>query len=176
MEVIYYRGAAVLYCMNEEEYGNLKCSEVPHSALLCAKNPFHKQIVGYEKNCPKEHKNYLYAYSDDGNALALNMIDAKDKKYFSDKMILEGLDFIEHELNKGNSVVVVCNQGESRSPTMCLLYLMLHGDFEKTMTHSEIFTRFKEMCPCWKPNKGISDYTIDFWDRIRKGEKFENLC
>ena len=176
MNCVYTYGSGILSYCNQQEYENIKASGVDVSALLCAKYPYHKQIVGYSKNCPKDHLEYLYAIRAKNHIMALNMVDAKEPKYFSDEMILAGIDFIQGELAQGRNVVVVCNKGESRSATMCLMYMMAHGDFDKSMTHEEVFSEFNKIAPDWKPGEGILQYCIEFWDKMKRGESIEPLC
>lgn len=159
-----------LYYCGQDEYEEIKQYFTNFSVLFCAKNPYHKQLVGYDKNCPKDHPEYLVAYRPEINTMALNMVDAKESKYFSDEMIMSGIEFIENELAKGRNVVVVCNKGESRSPTMCLMYMMVHGDFERDMSHSEVLESFEKIAPEWKPREGILQYCIQFWDKVKRGE------
>lgn len=169
MNCVYTYGSGILSYCNQQEYENIKSSGVDVSALLCAKYPYHKEIVGYSKNCPKNHFEYLYAFRPDKHIMALNMVDAKDKKYFSDEIILAGIDFIQNELEQERNVVAVCNKGQSRSPTMCLLYMMAHGDFDINMSHSEVFCKFSEIAKLWNPNNGILEYCVDFWNKIKGG-------
>lgn len=170
MNKVYEYGKANLIYCNSEEYEKMKEYGLDFSALLCAKHPYHKQIVGYEKNCPKEHFEYLFAYRPKEHIMALNMVDAPKLEYFSDEMIIAGIDFIHAELAQQRDVVVVCNKGESRSPTMCLMFMMLHGDFEKEMTHSQVFRQFSKVATNWNPNNGILQYCVKFWDRVKRGE------
>lgn len=156
----------LMFC-DDTEYKLIEREGVNNSFLFCAKYPYHKQIVGYTGNCPKEHDEYLYAVRD--HVMSLNMVDAEHPKFFSDAMIYAGLDFIEIELAKGRNVVVVCNKGESRSPTMCLMYMMAHGSFDKSFTHTQVFSKFKKIAPEWNPGNGILQYCISFWNKV-KGE------
>ena len=169
MNCVFQNEIANLYFCNQEEYERIKKDFTEVAYLLCAKNPFHKDIVGYDGNCPKDHPEYLYAYRPDNHILALNMVDANDKKYFSDKMISAGIDFIGNELNCGRNVVVVCNKAESRSPTMCLIYLISIGAFDKRISHNELVNKFKEVVPEWNPRNGILEYALDYFCKWRKG-------
>lgn len=161
-----------LYYGSSEDYDFVRTSKFfakDYATLLCAKNPYHKEIVGYEGNLSRIHPNYLVVENPEQHIMALNMIDAPEKQYFSDEMVLAGIDFIGQQLNERN-VLVVCNKGVSRSPTMCLMYLMAHGDFEKDQTHVQVFDSFRLNAVNWEPNTGILQYCIEFWDKIRKGE------
>lgn len=161
-----------LYYGSSEDYEFAKTSKMlspGFATLFCAKDPYHKMVVGYEGNLPKDNQNYLVGEIPAEHIMALNMIDAPKKEFFSDEMILAGIDFIGNELNQ-RDVLVVCNQGQSRSPTMCLMYLMIHGDIPKENSHSQVFSQFEILAPNWRPNQGILQYCVEFWDRVRKGE------
>ncbi len=140
------------------------------SVLFCAKDPFHKLVVGYTtKSLEKTHPKYLFAYKGD-NILALNMVDAPQKVYFNDKMVDEGLNFIERQLDNDKNVMVVCNRGESRSATMVLMYLMKKGKYDFKLSAEEVFDRFLFEYPYWKPNRGILEYCIDFWNDLKESD------
>lgn len=161
-----------LYYGSSEDYEFVRTSKFfakDYATLLCAKNPYHKEIVGYDGNLSRMHPNYLVVEKLEQHIMALNMIDAPEKQYFSDDMILSGIDFIGKELEH-RDVLVVCNKGASRSPTMCLMYMMLHGDIPKDSSHSQIFGQFEAIAPTWRPNKGMLEYLVEFWDRVRNGE------
>ncbi len=55
--------------------------------------------------------------------LILNMVDAKDPELFSKEMIDAALDFMDETLSRGLKVLVHCDRGESRSPSIALLYV-----------------------------------------------------
>lgn len=169
MNKVYEYNNNSLYFTNADEYDRVVKDCPGLSALLCAKNPYHKEIVGYERNCPKDHPEYLVAYRPKEHIMALNMVDSPKPEFFSDKMVLAGIDFIQNELAQNNDVVVVCNQGESRSPTMCLIYLISIGAFEKSISHNELVNQFKEFAPEWNPRNGILEYALDYFDKWRKG-------
>ncbi len=170
MRKVYSFDVSDLYYCDKEEYEDFlyhnDCWNT--SFLLCAKNPFHKDIVGYDRNCPKGHPEYLCAHRPLQHLMALNMIDAKDPKFFSDEMIDKGLEFIQNEMDNRRDVIVVCNLGESRSPTMCLMYLMAHGDIPKDKEFKEIANDYIIIAPEWNPNDGILSYCERFWERVRK--------
>lgn len=170
MRKVYTHECSNLYFCNQEEYEDFIANNDCWCTwfLLCAKNPFHKDIVGYDRNCPKDHKEYLYAYRPMQHLMALNMIDAPTPNFFADKMIDEGLSFIGDSLCNGNDVIVVCNQGESRSPTMCLMFMMAMKQFPYNNSWGQVAKKFLEIAPEWMPNAGISEYARMFWERERK--------
>lgn len=144
--------------------------------LHCCKNPTHKEFVGYEgKSCAKDHPEYLVARR--GNQMALNMVDAPKPEFFSKEMITAGLDFMEEGYNKGLKVLVVCNKGESRSPSIALLFMaarlkVLKGSFTECVQEF-IDVYFRDFIitgvgagteTLYMPNKGIYLHLMDNWD------------
>lgn len=162
------KNAKLFYC-NAEEYEKLKSSGKKFSALLCAKHPFHKEIVGYSNNCPKDNPEYLIAHRPEQNLMALNMVDAKRPEFFSKELVYPGLIFISQELEKGNDVVVVCNKGESRSPTMCLMFMMIDGFFDFSLSFDDVIYEFSLLARDWNPGQGILEYCKNFWNKELKG-------
>lgn len=125
------------------------------SFVNCAKSPYHREAVGYKSNgCPKDHPEYLYAVR--GNRFIMNWVDGDDPKYISDKMIDAALTFMESAIELGNEIVVNCNQGLSRSPSLVLLYLVKHSKI--TGNYIEIINRFKELYNKYTPGCGCEEY------------------
>lgn len=125
------------------------------SFVNCAKNPYHKQALGYKTNgCPKDHPEYLYAVR--GNRFIMNWIDGDDPKFISDKMIDDALTFMESAIELGNEVLVNCNQGRSRSPSLVLLYLVKHRKLNGT--YEQILRTFNELYHQYRPGSGIEQY------------------
>lgn len=169
-KVYQFENAALWYCSQEEYDGFFGLLDEFGATLFCAKDPYHKQIVGYTGNLEHTHPEYLCAERPEEKIMALNMIDAPEAKYFNYNMMMYGINFIARNLNAGNSVVVVCNHGKSRSTSMCLLYLMAHGDIDLNDSIETVFEKFKMIAPDWEPNKGIKDFCIKFWKLLQQGD------
>lgn len=64
-------------------------------------------------------------------------------------------NFIHYYISRGESVVVHCEMGISRSASICIAYLIkYHG-----MTRDEAYINIKSKRPCISPNSG-------FWDQL----------
>lgn len=125
------------------------------SFVNCAKSPYHKQALGYKTNgCPKDHPEYLYAVR--GNRFIMNWVDGDDPKYISDKMIDVALTFMESAIELGNQVLVNCNQGLSRSPSLVLLYLVKHRKLNGT--YESIIRDFNQLYDKYRPARGVDEY------------------
>ncbi|MEL1244046.1 dual specificity protein phosphatase family protein [Flavobacterium sp. DGU11] len=134
--------------------------------IVCALNRAngyvsHQSVVGWRgKGCNPDSLYYLYKREPD--AIYLNMIDGDDPKYVNDAMINPALDFIHQHLNDGNEVFIYCSLGESRSPSIALMYLLEKNLIEK---NSETLTFFqKEYYPSFNPKKGNLFYIKNRWN------------
>lgn len=134
------------------------CKGFDGAIVHCCKEPYHRQMVGYtERVLPKDHKNYLWIIK--GNEMALNMVDADKPEFFADSMINVALDFISAKLRDGFKVLAHCNQGQSRSPSIAMLYMKdrLPDDF------TEAEEQFKQIYPMYNPKNGIREYVKVHW-------------
>lgn len=116
----------------------------------------------------KSEKEYYFAERD--HALYCNLIDADSMEYIPDAIIERSLKFIADEIADGRNVLVVCNNGVSRSPSIALMYLIKAGYFDLCATFEDAVKRFKEKYPMYSPNKGMYEYTKSFFDKYK--EKF----
>lgn len=151
-----------LYVGTKEEY-NIAISE--KMKIVCALNRAngfvtHQSVVGWQgRGCNKDNPYYLYKLTDD--AIYLNMVDAEDSKYINDEMIDPALGFIHRNLTDGEKVFVYCSLGESRSPSIALMYLLEHDHIRM---NADILHDFKnEFYPRFNPRAGNSNYILNRW-------------
>lgn len=90
------------------------------------------------------------------NELALNMVDADSPRYFSDEMVNAGLEFITERLAEGDPVLVHCNMGISRSPSMVFLWMFEHGFLDFNFDRAA--NQFQALYSKWSPGLGIWQY------------------
>jgi hypothetical protein len=133
--------------------------------IVCALNRAsgfvtHQSVVGWQgRGCNPNNPFYLFKLEDD--AIYLNMIDAEDPKYVNDEMINPALDFIQRHLNNDNEVFVYCSLGESRSPSIALMYLLENNLIEKTTNTIDIFKG--SYYQNYNPKKGNLLYIKNRW-------------
>lgn len=151
--------------------------EKEFSFIGAAKYPWHKEHAkmdgsdceGYDgKAMPKDQKEYLYAERE--HALYCNLIDTKDPAYIPDEIILKCIDFIKKEMQNDRKVIICCNQGESRSPSIALMYMIEDGFFDDCKSIYDIFIRFKSLYQNYKPANGMEQKVIEFWRKYKYGE------
>lgn len=158
-----------LYVGNQEDYEshvkNISSKDVIEcwAYVLAAKEPFHRAAIGYTgRACDKSHPEYLIARRD--NNLVLNLVDAPKPEFFNKDIIDTALDFIEEQLKQRHmSVLICCNQGESRSPSLALLYLVKHG-LIKGDTLEDAEAEFLKLYPSYNPSAGIRGFVKENWN------------
>lgn len=87
--------------------------------LHCAKDPCWVQAVR-ARTLPKDHPEYLSAEREGG--LYLNMIDPP-LPLFQVPMFTQALDWLDRFVVPAGELLIHCNLGASRAPTMALLWL-----------------------------------------------------
>ena len=95
--------------------------------------------------------------------MILNLIDADDPAYIPKEIIDAALDFIAEGLRSGHRVLVHCNQGESRSPSISLLYLAAYTDAVPSASLADAEAEFVTLYPKYNPKPGIRGFLLDNW-------------
>jgi predicted protein tyrosine phosphatase len=89
------------------------------------------------------------------------MVDTDSPEFFRDEMINEAIFYVIEGLKKGKHVLIHCNQGESRAPSLALLSLnqlgVLSCDFDEAI---KVFVKFY---PDYMPKLGILTYVRKRW-------------
>ena len=127
--------------------------------LHAAKEPYHRRFLGYtSRGADQDNPEYLFARR--GVKLALNLVDARDASYIPDEVIEAGLAFIDEALATAAHVLVHCNKGESRAPSLALLWLHRNG-----LVNS--IAEFQRLYPRYIPGKGMKEVVEK---RLKGGE------
>ena len=129
--------------------------------VLAAKEPWHRQTIGYTgRACDKSHPEYLMAFRE--NKLILNLVDAPKAEFFNKDIFDMALNFIDLHLAGATNVLVCCNKGESRSPSIVLLYLIRHGII-KGDSLEDCEAEFMKVYPEYNPGAGIRGFMKEHW-------------
>lgn len=120
----------------------------------------HQSIVGWSgRGCNKDNPYYLFKTTDE--YIALNLIDQDHSEYISNELIDNALRFIDKNIRAGEKVFIYCSLGESRSPSIALMYLLQYQNFS---TQNAI-NRFKQdLYPKYKPKLGFINYIENRWN------------
>lgn len=137
----------------------------PCATVHAARDPWHRELVGYTGRCSPTHPEYLWAQRE--MRLALNLVDASEARYFQPAIFQTALSFIDERLAEGYRILVHCNRGESRAPSLILLY------------HSTRFVHFPSFrdaarwltlqYPQYQPGRGIQDHLETYWHTYHHG-------
>lgn len=139
------------------------CREPGWFFIHACKEPYHRRALGYTgRAAPKDHPEYLIARRD--GHLILNLVDVDDVNYIAVEIVDAALEAIHRNLGSAK-VLLHCNQGQSRSPSIALLYLTRHTDRFAGMALSDALKTFQTIYPPYSPARGMVDYVRLNWDR-----------
>lgn len=154
-----------------------------YSILGACKDPLHRQHAkapgsnteGYTvRALPKDAPEYFYA--ERNHALYCNLIDAPDIKYIPDIVIKKALKFIDLEIADHRPVLIACNKGISRSPSIAFMWLLKEHMFDLRDFEEDKYLFQTEACPEYDPGLGMEQYVKKFWMELKKDvEEKENL-
>jgi len=130
-------------------------------AIVHACKTSHQQRLGYTK--PIKDSPYYIEFLDK-NHLYLNWVDEPSGKYFQTETFQTALDFIDRYV-KENNVFIHCDQGESRAPTLGLVYLAKRTDYLDN-DFSKALEKFIKEYPNFQPS-GIIKFVQLNWENIK---------
>lgn len=131
--------------------------------ISAARDPWHRQALGgyVGRGAPKDHAEYLIALRP--NRLILNLVDVADPAYIRDEIISAALAAIDDAFAQDRKVLIHCNQGQSRAPTIAMLYMAKHGPLRE-MLPFEVVEAFKRIYPSYAPADGMRLYAQRWLD------------
>ncbi len=131
--------------------------------IHACKDPYHRQALGYTgRGAPKNHPEYLVAVRE--GRLILNLVDADNVAFIPVEIIDAALEAI-HQNISGSRVLVHCNQGFSRSPTIALLYMAKFAESFRSMDHRAAVQQFRLIYPAYAPAGGVAEYARVHWGK-----------
>ena len=151
-----------LFVGNENDYELTVRGQEGWAVVHACKEPYHRQALGYSRRgAPKSHPEYRVAHR--GNRLMLNIVDAPNPELFAKEMIDAALNFIDEALTKGLRVLVHCNEGVSRSPSIALLCMAARLRVLPTESLEAAEDQFKAIYPNYRPKPGIRGHLRQYW-------------
>lgn len=150
-----------LFIGTEQDYERQVRGQHDWMIVHACKEPYHRNELGYtSRGAPKGHPEYLIARR--ANRLILNLVDAPDPAYIPKEIIDAALEFIHKGLSESHKVLVHCNLGESRSPSIGLLYLAIYTDkLSKDFSLAE--QAFRNIYPAYNPRAGMRGFLAENW-------------
>lgn len=133
--------------------------------VQACKEPYHRRALGYlpGKAAPKGPEYYVARRE---NRLILNMVDApKPEFFYKEEMIDKALDFIDQMRANDINVLVHCNVGESRGPSIVLLYMAARLRVLSTESLQAAEKQFRTIYPKYNPKVGIQGHLQQYWEK-----------
>lgn len=129
--------------------------------IHACKEPYHRQALGYTgRAAAKNHPEYLIARRP--GRLILNLVDVDNPDYISADIIDAALEAIRDNID-ANKILLHCNQGQSRSPGIALLYLLKYTSLLPKSDINSASEAFKAIYPPYNPALGVKEYIRLNW-------------
>ena len=134
-------------------------------AIVHACKTCHRLGVGYTGNLKNDHPEYLI--KEDGIDLFLNMVDMDRElmALYTNPIMKAAFEFIDKYLKLEHKVLVHCDQGGSRGPSVAMLYISRYNQWP---SYKYAVDYFKEIYPDFNPGRGIELYMQKNFDAIMK--------
>ncbi|HDY67281.1 MAG TPA: hypothetical protein ENH85_05760 [Candidatus Scalindua sp.] len=125
------------------------------------KSPCHQRAVGYRGSLPRSHPNYLVLEED--SDLYLNIIDPPGP-LFMPTIFTSFLEFAQRHWEQGRKILIHCNQGESRAPSLGMLFLAKCRNEISSESFDSAKQEFQRIYPYYQPGQGIQTYLREKWN------------
>ena len=136
-------------------------------AVVHATQTVHYKIFGWNRKTNKPDKNHpSYICYEKDNRLSLNWVDGEARLYnwSGPKTFIKILNFIDKWIQT-KKILIHCDQGQSRSPTLGLLYLAKRSKLIPSQSFDLARVEFTKLYPCYSPS-GIATYVKNNWNDI----------
>ncbi|MBI5002966.1 dual specificity protein phosphatase family protein [Candidatus Woesearchaeota archaeon] len=133
------------------------------AVIHACKSPCHQKRLNYTGSLSPSHPNYLIF--EEENNLYLNIVDMdKILPKYTDPVFGKAIAFIEQNI-ANKKIIIHCNQGQSRSPAIALVFLAKKELFTKS-SYPEAVIAFRKLYPNYQPGICIQNYLINNWQRL----------
>lgn len=133
------------------------------AVVHACKSPCHQRVVGYRGSLPNTHPNYLV--KEDEFNLYLNIIDPP-VPLFMPETFTAFLKFARNHFEEDRSILIHCNQGESRAPSLALMFLAKHVKSISDESYEAAKNEFVSVFPGYQPGRGIQTYLKNEWENF----------
>jgi len=133
------------------------------AVVHACKSPCHQRAIGYKGNLSPSHPNYLVLEED--NDLFLNMIDPP-KPLFMPQLFISFLEFSSSQWSKEKNILIHCNQGESRAPTLAMMFMAKHLKEIPNSSYFDARKEFEKLYAGYRPGNGIQIYLNQKWNEF----------
>jgi len=156
----------MIQIMNNLFIGNdHDCSTCDNSfAVIHACKTCHQSVLGYRGSLSSSHPNYLIY--EKKNHLYLNLVDMERELLpkFTHPIMQKAISFIE-KYNNERKILIHCNQGQSRSPSIGLVYLARKKKINSN-SYLDAKSDFIRIYRYYIPGRGIELYLKNNWKEL----------
>ncbi|HHX12595.1 MAG TPA: dual specificity protein phosphatase family protein [Clostridiales bacterium] len=137
-------------------------SHIIHACKTC-----HQTALSYRDSLQSTHPNYLIYETE--SDLYLNMVDMEREllPLYTNPIMFAAMNFLD-KYTKEHKILVHCNQGFSRSPSIVLLYCARKKIIPSTSYHDAL-KQFIELFPQYNPGRGIALYMEHNFQNLVEG-------
>ena len=130
------------------------------------KDPCHRAFVQYRGHLAPSHPEYLWALR--GRELALNLIDPP-VPLFRVESFVRALDFMDAFRDGPDPLLIHCNNGLSRAPSLALLYMAKRSKTIPDDSFAVARAVFETLVPpgTYQPGQGIETFLAEHWGVLR---------
>jgi predicted protein tyrosine phosphatase len=151
-----------LFIGTEVDYETQVASDAGWWVVHACKEPYHRRLLGYRgQGAPKDHPEYLIARR--GRQLYLNLVDANDPNYIPKEIVDAAIVFVDEAIKSGDRVLIHCNLGESRAPSLGLLYLAARIGSLPRGGLEAAEAEFRLLYPRYNPKGGMRGFLLHHW-------------
>lgn len=133
------------------------------AVVHACKVPHHVGIMReqghYAYAAPKDSPEYLFA-TRPNNRLILNMVDSPGPP--PEKLVDRAVEFIRLNIIH-RDVLIHCNEGQSRAPSLALLYLHCTQPDWEPLDLEAAEKKFRAIYPGYAPKSGMRSYLETHW-------------
>ena len=149
-----------LYVGNEAD---CRVGDDEWAVVHACKSPCHQRAVGYRGNLSPDHPHYLVF--EQGADLYLNLVDPPIPLFMASSFI-SFLAFARVQLKVGRKILIHCNQGESRAPSLALLLLAKLVGSISNESYGAARVEFETLFIAYNPGMGIQKYLAEHWSEF----------
>jgi predicted protein tyrosine phosphatase len=133
------------------------------AVVHACKEPCHRRAVCYTtRTIPSNHSSYLV--HERRYHLFLNLIDPPQPLFMMPSFV-GFLAFVDREIAE-RDILIHCNKGESRAPSLALLYMAKRLRSLPDESYAAAAAAFRQQFP-YNPGQGITTWLAMNWDAIK---------
>ena len=149
-----------VFVTNEE---SCQSGSAEFAVIHACKTPCHQLAVGYKGSLPNTHPNYLVLERE--YDLYLNIIDPP-VPLFKPGLFSSFMKFANKHWTEQRTIIIHCNQGQSRAPSLALLFLAKCLCVINNDSYHTARVEFEAIYPIYRPGNGIETYFEKNWGKL----------